>query len=71
MEDLRAEAEKWKGTQVKSLSFSAGYALAADYPDHSIEQLVGESDLAMYEEKSRYYRETRKKRRKRSRSSRS
>lgn len=63
MQTLKKEAGEWKGRLVSSLSFSAGYALAEDHPELTAEQLVGESDLAMYEQKSIYYRETRKKRR--------
>ena len=63
LRDLTRLARQWRGTLVSYLSFSAGYALAADYPGHSVEQLVGESDLAMYEKKSIYYREARRNKR--------
>ncbi len=52
---LKREAGRWKGEMVKSLSLSAGYALAADHGRISCEDLIKEADLAMYAEKKAYY----------------
>ena len=44
---------------------AVGYALAADYPELSPEQLVAQSDKAMYKAKMAYYRQVSRDRRKR------
>ena len=64
---LTAKVASWKGELVDSLSLAAGYALATEHPGLSAEQLVKESDLAMYAAKAAYYRSTGKDRRRRSR----
>lgn len=45
----------WSGRKVKSLSISAGYALAHDFAGYSVENLVREADRAMYQQKKEYY----------------
>lgn len=62
---LKLETDQWHGEKVKSLSVSAGYALAADYDTITAEMLVMESDKAMYEAKAAYYQSEGKDRRKR------
>lgn len=63
LRQLKRECERWRGNAVKSLSISAGYALASDFDDLTAEALVRVSDKAMYEAKSAYYRGTGKDRR--------
>ena len=53
---LTQETEHWRGDVVKTLSVAAGYALAAEHEGLTAEELVKESDLAMYEAKAAYYR---------------
>ena len=55
LRQLEKECEHWHGSIVRSLSISAGYALAAEYNGLSVEALVRESDKTMYEAKSAYY----------------
>ena len=62
------EAKRWRGEKAKSLSLSAGYALAEDYESLSAEGLIRESDKAMYKAKDAYYRNTDRDRRNRHRS---
>ena len=64
---LKDETERWRGSAVKTLSVSAGYALAEDYDgdDLTAEALVRESDKAMYEAKAAYYQNAGRDRRKR------
>lgn len=52
---LENETKRWRGKEVKSLSLSAGYALAADHEGCSCEMLVREADMKMYDEKRAYY----------------
>ena len=53
---LERETGAWHGETVKTVSVSAGYALASDHPDLSAEKLVREADQAMYAAKAAYYR---------------
>lgn len=53
---LKHETEKWSGAKVDKVSISVGYALAAEYEEHSVEELVKEADKGMYEQKKEYYR---------------
>ena len=55
--DLKQKTDSWSGEKVKNLSLSAGYALASEHDGFSIEELVKEADIAMYEKKKEYYRE--------------
>ena len=50
----------WSGEKVKSLSVSAGYALASEFIGYSIEDLTKEADKAMYEQKKEFYRRNKK-----------
>lgn len=54
--ELKNETEKWSGEKVDKVSISVGYALAKEYKDFSIEELVKEADKGMYEQKKEYYR---------------
>lgn len=56
MLELQRETKKWSGTKIDSVSISAGYALAKEYPELSIKELVKEADQRMYEQKKEYYR---------------
>lgn len=53
---LKTVAARWQGEKVKTLSLSAGMALAVDHQTLSAETLAQESDKAMYEAKAAYYR---------------
>ena len=48
---LREEVSRREG-----LSLSAGYAMAAEHPDCTIEELVNLADKMMYEDKNAHYR---------------
>ena len=65
LRQLERECGHWHGDIVKSLSVSAGYALAADFDGLSVEALVRESDKTMYKTKSVYYQSADKDRRSR------
>ena len=65
LERLKKETEAWTGSAGQKLSLAAGGALAKDHPGINAEELVRISDLAMYERKAEYYRETGRERRKR------
>ena len=58
VERLNRDAARWSGKSVRTLSVSAGFALAAENPGLSAEKLVGEADKAMYEAKAAYYRQS-------------
>lgn len=62
---LKLEAGRWRGGLANGLSLSAGYALAADHDGCTCEELVRQSDLAMYDDKAAYYRESGRERRRR------
>ena len=55
LEELKKQTQQWEGKTVKSLSLSAGYALAADHEGCSCEMLVKEADKNMYTEKKAFY----------------
>ena len=57
MARLHLATAAWHGEHVEKLSLSAGYALAEDHPGLNAEALKREADRAMYDAKSRYYRE--------------
>lgn len=61
---LSDAAASWNGHTVEVLSFSTGYAIAAEYPGLSIEQIVHAADQIMYANKAAYYRQAGKDRRK-------
>ncbi|MGM9526183.1 MAG: diguanylate cyclase domain-containing protein [Peptococcaceae bacterium] len=61
---LRDAAASWNGHTVEVLSFSTGYAIAAEHPGLSIEQIVHAADQMMYANKAAYYRQAGKDRRK-------
>lgn len=53
---LARETGAWSGSAVKTLSLSAGYALASEHEELTVEKLVREADKAMYAAKAEYYR---------------
>ena len=55
--ELHRIVAAWSGRKAKTLSVSAGCALARDHPEFSVERLTKEADLAMYARKQEYYRE--------------
>lgn len=61
---LKRETRRWRGNTARSLSVSAGFALAADHPGMTAEALVQASDKAMYQAKTAYYQQTGRDRRK-------
>lgn len=48
---------KWKGKQVKSLSFSVGFAERREFPELSVVEMAKEADKKMYLAKQEYYRQ--------------
>ena len=56
LKKLEAETVLWHGDKVKKVVISAGYAMAADHPGMTIEQLMHEADIMMYAAKADYYR---------------
>ena len=65
LDELRTEADRWKGTGGQQLSLASGCALKKDHPDLNAEELVRKSDLAMYRSKAEYYQKSGHDRRKR------
>ncbi|MBR3312696.1 MAG: GGDEF domain-containing protein [Atopobiaceae bacterium] len=65
LEDLGRTSRAWKGAATSGLHLAAGYALARDYPDYSLEKLVARADAVMYEAKRAYYNQPDHDRRKR------
>ena len=55
MRRLEQVTGAWTGEAVRALSLSAGYALACEHPELSIEKLVQKADRAMYAAKDAYY----------------
>lgn len=55
LDGLAQMCAAWTGEKVETLSISAGYALAKDYPGVGIEELVKEADTMMYKQKKSYY----------------
>ena len=66
LNDLQAAVRGWKGSGEHALSMSAGYALAGNHSGLNAEELIRKSDLAMYNAKSEYYRNSGRDRRRRS-----
>ena len=56
LSQLSKATSSWSGSMIKKMSVSAGYALACDYGDISLEKLIIHADEVMYDEKNRYYR---------------
>ena len=56
-------AGRWQGSFGQKLSMSVGFALERNNPGFNAEELIHESDLAMYAVKADYYRKTGKDRR--------
>lgn len=54
-EQLRAVTNGWQGKFGQLLDLSCGYAVAAEHPMLSLEQLVSLADHKMYAEKTGYY----------------
>ena len=55
LKQLKKQTQQWHGKTVKSVSLSAGYALASDHKGCSCEELVKEADINMYVEKQAFY----------------
>ena len=55
LHELTKKADRWSGKEIKELSLSAGAASKKEFPDYSIDELVGEADQRMYKIKSDYY----------------
>ncbi len=53
--ELEEAISRWEGHLVSPLSISSGYAIAADYPDAGITDLIKIADSEMYQVKSRYH----------------
>lgn len=62
--EIRTSTAAWRGALVDELSISIGCAALSEYPDSDVRYLEKISDRRMYDDKSRYYRETGKDRRK-------
>ena len=62
---LERQASEWRGNNVRELHLACGYALAADCPGATAEELVRRADQAMYEAKEAYYRQAGRDRRRR------
>ena len=56
-------AGRWRGSFGQKLSMSVGFALERNNPGFNAEELIHESDLAMYAVKAEYYRKSGKDRR--------
>lgn len=52
---LNDAAAQWSGCRVKTLSMSVGYAAAAEHPHLAMEKIIHMADQMMYEDKSVYY----------------
>ncbi len=63
VQQLEEKVRSWKGKAVTELSLSIGSACASDYPDVSMEKLIGIADEIMYKAKLEYYIATGKERR--------
>lgn len=55
LSDLKQQTDSWTGKRIKTLSLSAGYALASEHKGLSIEELVKEADRIMYIQKKEHY----------------
>lgn len=65
VDELSRCTKEWQGETVKEIHLAIGYALIADNPGASCEELVKLADKQMYSAKGAYYRESGKDRRKR------
>ena len=52
---LTRATSAWSGQKVDTLSVSVGCVFAEDLPGASIEGLVREADMEMYDQKKEYY----------------
>ena len=59
LEKLKQNAAHWRGELVGDLYLAAGFVCAADYPDLTVEKMIVEADMAMYDEKDAFYRKMR------------
>lgn len=66
LEELQTLTGSWSGEKAKHLSVSAGYALASENKDSSVEDLAKIADKMMYEQKRKYYQQNGVDRRRRS-----
>ena len=55
---LKHKAEHWKNKKFGCISMSVGYAIADEYGELTVEELVKEADRRMYEQKKKYYMES-------------
>lgn len=55
VEELNKRADAWAGNRIENLSLSIGYASKKEFPDYSIDDLVGVADKRMYTNKANYY----------------
>ncbi|HCA04596.1 MAG TPA: hypothetical protein DEO32_01730 [Ruminococcaceae bacterium] len=58
LKQLATETEVWSGKLIHNLSVSAGYALVTDHAGITAEKLIIFADKGMYEDKSRFYRQS-------------
>jgi diguanylate cyclase (GGDEF)-like protein len=54
-DSIKAALKRWHGMVAPEAHASVGYVMASDFPDHTLEELVTEADVIMYEDKKRYY----------------
>ena len=57
VEELNKYSDAWSGNRIKELSLSIGYASKKEFPEYSIDELVGAADKRMYTNKADYYME--------------
>lgn len=55
IDKFRREVAAWTGRLVETMTVSVGSAALRDHPDLTVEQLLKTADMAMYQEKSEYY----------------
>ena len=53
--DLHSRTSEWRGKYYDNLSVSAGCALAIEYPNLTVEELMKIADREMYRAKTEYY----------------
>lgn len=58
LKELEEKTSKWRGEEVKELSLSAGQASKKEFPDYTVDDLVGKADQRMYKNKADYYQVT-------------
>ena len=64
LKELEEKTKAWRGEEVKELSLSAGQASRKEFPDYTVDDLVGKADQRMYKVKADYYQVTGRDRRK-------